>query len=521
MDSTNKKVKRRRGCPLILIIRDGWGINPHKEGNAIALGNTPFADSLVSEYPTCIVHTSGLAVGLPKGYQGNSEVGHLNLGAGRVVYQSLVRINNAIEKGKFFSNPKILDAYQNVLDNHSALHLMGLLQNQGVHAHINHLFALLELAKKKGIKDVVVHIFTDGRDTPPKSALGFIEQLKKKMKKLDIGRIGIVSGRYYAMDRDKRWKRTKLAYDALSQGKAASFSSAEEAVEDAYNKGETDEFIKPRKVGDYSGMQDNDSVIFYNYRFDRARQITKAFTEKDFGFFQREKRPKVHYLAFTKYYHELSSPVAFPPISMKNILGEVLSKNSLRQLRIAETEKYAHVTFFFNGQQDKPFPLEERILVPSPKVATYDTVPEMSAFKVTEKILKAIENDEFDVYILNFANPDMVGHTGVLEAAIKACETVDKCTKDVVAAITKKGGTAIIGADHGNAEMMLDEKTGKVVTAHTTNPVYYHLVSRLPELKNISLREGKLADIAPTMLDILGIDKPKEMKGQSLIINNS
>lgn len=511
-------MNKKFGLPLILIIRDGWGIRKEKKGNAIALAKTPFADSLILNYPTAIVEASGVAVGLPPGYQGNSEVGHLNLGAGRVVLESLVRINNEIDSGEFFYNKELSSLCKNVVRNGKRLHIMGLLQDQGVHAHINHLFALLELAKEYNVRDVIVHVFTDGRDTPPKSALDYIEAAEMKMKSLGIGRFGVIVGRYYAMDRDRRWERTKIAYDAIAYGKAEEFDDVSDAILDAYKNGESDEFIKPRKMKGYDGVRDGDGIIFYNYRLDRARQLTQAFVEPDFNGFDAD-RKMVEFVAFTRYYPEMRCKAAFPLPDMKNILGEVLSRNGLRQLRIAETEKYAHVTFFFNGQREEPFPLEQRILIHSPKVATYDMKPEMSAYAVKDKVIEAIKNDDFDVCILNFANPDMVGHTGNLDATIRACEVVDECCEEVVKAILSKGGIALVGADHGNAEEMLDERNN-VVTSHTTNPVYFHLVSN-DEFMKVKLKNGILADIAPTILDILGIEKPKEMDGKSLIVRKT
>lgn len=498
-----------RPKPVVLIIRDGWGIRKEKRGNAIALGNTPNSDSYIKEYPTCILKCHGKDVGLPGGYQGNSEVGHLNIGSGRIVTEMLTRINKSIKNRSFFRNKVLLDAVRNCKKNSSTFHIMGLVQDEGVHAHQRHCVALLELAKKEGLKDVVVHVFSDGRDTPPKSALEFIGYLKKHMKKLGVGKFGVLVGRYYAMDRDKRWKRTELAYNALVKAKGRKAKTVRQAVLDAYRKGETDEFIKPRIVGDFSGIRDKDSVVFFNYRLDRARQLTHAFIDKKFSYFRREKKD-VHFVCFAEYYDDLPLEPAFEEQHMKNILGEVLSKNNLKQLRSAETEKYAHVTFFFNGEIEKPFKGEDRVLVHSPKVPTYDMQPEMSAYKVTKKVLAEIKKGKHDVIIINYANGDMVGHTGKLKAAIKAVEVVDECVQKVVDAATARGGVCLVTADHGNCEDMVGDEE----TSHTTNDVYLHIIGLEKKAK---LKNGRLADIAPTMLRILGIKKPKEMTGKSLV----
>lgn len=512
-----KQEKAFKNLPFALIIRDGWGISKRKEGNAVLNANTPYADYILKNYPTSIVQTSGFAVGLPKGYQGNSEVGHITIGAGRIHYQSLQRINSAIEDRSFFRNKVIKGAFTNAKKKNSTVHLMGLLQDQGVHAHIEHLFALLDFAKQEHFKNVVIHIFTDGRDTPPKSAPSFLKRLEDKIRRVGFGRIGLVCGRFYAMDRDNRWERIVLAYKGLVDCEAPAFPNAYKAIKDAYSKGETDEFIKPRIVKGFEGIKDNDSVIFYNYRYDRARELTSVFTEKGFNEFPRTFRKGLYYACFTKYYDRLKAPVAFEPISMNNLLGQVISKNGLRQLRIAETEKYAHVTFFFNGQSDEISPLEVHRLIPSPKVTTYDTQPEMSAYLVCDEVLRAIKKDEFDVYIINFANPDMVGHTGVYKAAVRACEVVDECVKKVCDAILDKKGCCLVGADHGNAEEMIDPKLKQPMTSHTLNPVYYHLVSKDKKLMGKRLLNGGLSDIAPTILDLIGIDIPQDMTGISLL----
>jgi 2,3-bisphosphoglycerate-independent phosphoglycerate mutase len=503
--------------PIILIIRDGWGISKRKEGNAVLLGKTPNTDSYEKNYPHCSLKCHGEYVGLPAGNQGNSEVGHLNMGAGRVVYQSLTRIDKSVEDQSFFKNKAFLKAVDNCKKNNSALHIMGLVQDQGVHAVTRHCIALLELAKKQGLENVYVHAFTDGRDTPPKSAKNYLRQLQDAINNLGIGRIASVIGRYYVMDRDNRWERIELAYNALVKGEGKRFHGWKEAVLDAYENNETDEFIKPRLM-DFEGIKDKDSVIFFNYRLDRARQITHAFTEEKFDNFKREKRD-VLFVAFTDYYNKMDAEIAFPPITNKNLFGEIISKNKLYQLRIAETEKYAHVTFFFNGQDEIPFKNEVRVLINSPKVATYDLKPEMSAYEVTKALIDKINEDKYDVIILNFANGDMVGHTGILDAAIKAVETVDLCLGKIIDLVVKeKKGVALITADHGNCEQMIDYITNSPMTAHTTNDVPFILVSDREDLKKVKLQDGILADIAPTMLDILGIKKPKEMTGKSLII---
>ncbi len=499
---------------VILIIRDGWGINPKKDGNAVLLGKTPNSDSYEKDYPRCVLKCHGEYVGLPAGTQGNSEVGHLNIGAGRVVYQSLTRIDKSIEEGDFFENEAFLDAIENCKKNSSSLHLMGLVQDQGVHAVTRHCISLLELAKKKGVENVYVHAFTDGRDTPPKSAENYLRPLQDAINNMGVGRIASVMGRYYAMDRDNRWDRIELAYNALVKGEGKKLDSWKDALKDAYDNDESDEFIKPR-VFDFDGIQDKDSVIFFNYRLDRARQMTHAFTEEKFDKFDREKRD-VCYVAFTNYYDGMDAEIAFPPLTNKNLLGEVISSSGINQLRIAETEKYAHVTFFFNGQSETPFKNEVRVLIKSPNVATYDLQPEMSAYEVTNALLEKIEEDKYGLIILNFANGDMVGHTGKMDAAVKAVEAVDKCVGKIVDLFVKeKKGVALITADHGNCEQMMDYVRDDVMTAHTVNDVPFILVS--DDMKDVKLKDGILADIAPTILDVMGIDKPEDMTGNSLI----
>ncbi|MBD3204567.1 2,3-bisphosphoglycerate-independent phosphoglycerate mutase [Candidatus Woesearchaeota archaeon] len=501
--------------PIVLVIRDGYGINPHKKGNATKLAETPVSDSLIKNYPHSKLDPHGLAVGLPEGFQGSSEVGHLNIGAGRVVYQSLVRINKKIESGEFFKNKTLLKAIDYAKKNNSRIHLMGLVQDQGVHAHQDHLYALLKLCRDKNFKKVLIHFFSDGRDTPPRSAEKYLKELKQKIKEYSTGKIASIIGRYYAMDRDNRWKRTKLAYDAIASGKARTADSAEKAIKKAYENTENDEFIKPTIIKDYKGIKKNDVIIFFNYRYDRTRQLTKAFIEPDFDKF-KTKDIRIKFVAMMPYYKDLPCDVVFVEQKIKNNLGTVLSKKGLKQLRISETEKYAHVTFFFNSQIEKPYKREDRILVSSPKVATYDLKPEMSVYKITEKLIPEIKKDKYDFILVNLVNGDMVGHTGVLEAAIKGVEAVDVCLGKIRDTVKEKKGILVITADHGNCEEMIDYETGKILTAHTTNLVDFILVS--DELKNKKLKNGKLADIAPTILEIMNIKKPKEMTGESLIL---
>ncbi|OIO61513.1 2,3-bisphosphoglycerate-independent phosphoglycerate mutase [Candidatus Woesearchaeota archaeon CG_4_10_14_0_2_um_filter_33_10] len=495
--------------PLVLIIMDGWGIRREKKGNAILNARTPNYDFLMKNYPHSTLFPYGKYVGLPDGFIGNSEVGHLNIGAGRIVYQELTRISKAIKNKSFFKNMVLLNVLDNVKKNKSCLHLIGLLSDAGVHSHINHLFALLNMAKSNGIKNVYVHVITDGRDTLPGSAKKYIKSLEKELSRLRIGKIATVIGRYYAMDRNKSWARLKKAYDTIAYGNGLKSCSALEAFDNALKKGETDEFISPTAIAGYNGINKNDSMIFFNFRSDRAREICHAFTDKKFKFFKI--KSKFNLMCMCEYDKKIKAPVAFPPPKIKNNLGQVLSKNGLRQLRIAETEKYAHVTFFFNSGIEKPNSKEDRIIIPSPKVATYDLKPEMSAYKVRNECIKKIKSKKYNVIIINFANPDMVGHTGIIDAAVKAVEITDDCVGDVIREIQKLKGTVLITADHGNCEEMI----GKRKTSHTTNKVPFILVSG--QKKKIRLRNGILADIAPTMLDILKIKKPKEMTGKSLI----
>ncbi len=497
------------------MILDGYGLRDSGEGNAIAAAKKPNLDKLFSSYPNSTLEASGISVGLPEGQMGNSEVGHLNIGAGRIVYQDLTKITKSIRDGDFFKNIPLLDAIRNVKVNGTSLHLMGLLSDGGVHSHNSHLYAFLEMAKKHGIKKVYVHAFLDGRDVPPKSALTYISEAEKKMKVL-IGEFASISGRYYAMDRDKRWDRVEKAYDAMTSGLGNTADSALQAVENAYASGETDEFVTPtiilKNKKPVSLISDKDSVIFFNFRSDRAREITRALTDDDFRDFKRAVYPHTHFVCLTQYDETLKVPVAYPSESLKNILADALSEHNLKQLRIAETEKYAHVTFFFNGGRETPVKGEERLLIPSPKVATYDLQPEMSAFEVTDEVMKAISSGKYDIIILNYANLDMVGHTGVFDAAVAAVEAIDECIDRVFSAIMAAGGLLIITADHGNAEQMKDE-TGGIHTAHTCDPVPFLFCEN-----GVSLKNGILADIAPTLIEILGIEKPEEMTGQSLII---
>ncbi len=509
--------------PLALIILDGWGMCSNVKGNAIMNARTPNMNKFFNLYPHTELSCSGEDVGLPAGQMGNSEVGHLNIGAGRVVYQELTRISKAVKDGDFFNNAVLLKALEHSLENNSSLHLIGLLSDGGVHSHIEHLFALLELAGRYNLKKVFVHCFLDGRDVPPDNALQYIKQLEDKINEIGTGKIATVMGRYYAMDRDRRWERTHLAYQAMVEGKGLQTNSAGAAVIDSYQRGEYDEFVRPTVVLDESGnptgvIKDGDSVIFFNFRPDRARQITRAFVDREFtGFARNGRLENLYFVCMAQYDREIEAPVAFMPQVLKNTLGEVLSKKGIKQLRLAETEKYAHVTFFFNGGVEAPNPGEERILVPSPKVATYDQKPEMSANEVTEEFIEQLEKNHFKVIILNFANPDMVGHTGDMQATIKAIETVDQCLGRIVERMLEKDGVVLITADHGNAECMKDEM-GNSVTAHTTSPVPFILIGE--KYKNLSLKKGRLEDVAPTVLELLGLEKPAEMTGNSLILGN-
>ena len=503
----------------MLMILDGFGENGNKNGNAVELANTPNIDRLMKIWPTTDIHASELSVGLPEGQMGNSEVGHTNIGAGRIVYQELTKITKSIEDGDFFAIPELVEAIENCKKNNSKLHILGLLSDGGVHSHIRHLFAILELAKRKDFENVYVHCFTDGRDTAPTSGESYIAQLEEKMKEKGVGKIATISGRFYAMDRDKRWNRIQKAYDAMVNGNGIKATSAIAAVESSYQKEVFDEFIEPTVIcnGDrpVATIGDNDSVIFFNFRPDRAREISRTLVDPEFNDFETRKDLDLCFVCMTPYDETLPNvDVAFKKEHLKNTFGEYISNLGYTQLRIAETEKYAHVTFFFNGGQEKQYPGEDRILVPSPKVETYDMQPEMSAPEVTEKVLDAINSRKYDVIILNYANPDMVGHTGNLDAAIKAIEEIDKDVGKVVEAIRANEGVLLITADHGNSEQMVDYTTGEPQTSHTTNPVPLILVG----METAKLKSGKLADLAPTMLDIMGLEKPAEMTGESIII---
>jgi len=502
----------------MLMILDGFGENESENANAIKLSQTPNIDKLMKTCPTTQILTSGLNVGLPDGQMGNSEVGHTNIGAGRIVYQELTRITKSIEDGDFFSNPELVGAIENCKKNNSKLHIMGLLSDGGVHSHIRHLYAILELAKRKDFEEVYVHCFMDGRDTPPASGENYITLLEEKMKEKGVGKIASISGRFYAMDRDKRWQRIQKAYDALVNGIGEKSASATSAIEGSYQKEIFDEFIEPTVIVNgetpVATIGENDSVIFFNFRPDRAREITRTLVDTEFNEFET-KNLNLYFVCMTSYDETMPNvQIAFKKAELTNTFGEYISNKGLTQLRIAETEKYAHVTFFFNGGEEKQYKGEERILVPSPKVETYDMKPEMSAYEVTEKVIEAINSEKYDCIILNYANPDMVGHTGNLEAAIKAIETIDECVGKVVETVEKQEGVILITADHGNAEQMVDYKTGEPHTAHTTNPVPLILVG----MESAKLKEGRLADLAPTMLDIMGLEKPEEMTGESIII---
>ena len=507
--------------PVMLIILDGFGIGKKYSGNAVSLANTPNFTRLSKEYPTTTLEASGLAVGLPPGQMGNSEVGHLNIGSGRVVYQELTRITKAIMDGDFFEKQVFLEAIDNAKKNNSKIHLIGLVSDGGVHSHNTHLYALLELMKMHNQEEVYVHAILDGRDVPPNVGRQHIQELMAKMDEIGVGKIATVSGRYYAMDRDKRWDRTQLAYDAMTIGKGIQSDSPIKAVENSYEVDVNDEFILPTVITENSlpvaTVETGDSVIFFNFRPDRGRQITRAFVDNEFDGFLREKIVSTYYVTMTEYDKTIPNVhVAYTNDELVNTIGEYISNKGLYQLRAAETEKYAHVTFFFNGGREQPFINEDRVLIQSPKVATYDLKPEMSAFELKEEILNRLRMDKYDLFIVNFANPDMVGHTGIVSAVIKAVETVDTCLGEIIDLLEIKGGSAIVTSDHGNAEVLVNEEDGSPITSHTTNKVPLILVGD----KKIKLREGILADLSPTILDLLGLEKPKEMTGSSLIIEN-
>lgn len=510
--------------PTVLMILDGFGLNGDSNGNAVALAETPNLDRLMKECPFVKGNASGLSVGLPDGQMGNSEVGHLNMGAGRIVYQELTRITKEIEEGTFFKNPELLRAVENVKKNGSDLHLYGLLSDGGVHSHNTHLYGLLELAKREGVENVYVHCFLDGRDTSPTSGKGFIEALEAKMKEIGVGKIAGICGRYYVMDRDNRWDRVEAAYRALTLGEGVRAKSAVEAISASYAEDKTDEFVMPTVIEEHgvpaATIKDGDSIIFFNFRPDRAREITRTFCADEFDGFDRGPRKQVTYVCFSEY--DVTIPnktIAFKKVELSNTFGQFLAAHQMTQARIAETEKYAHVTFFFNGGVEEPNPGEDRILVNSPKVATYDLQPEMSAPAVCDKLVEAIESGKYDVIIINFANPDMVGHTGVLDAAIKAVGTVDACVGRAVDALKKADGQMFICADHGNAEQLIDYENGGSFTAHTINPVPFILVNYDPAY---TLKEGGcLADIIPTLIEMMGMEQPAEMTGKSLLVKKA
>ncbi len=498
---------------VVLLIMDGWGWREETEANAVRLAKTPVVDGLWARYPRTLIEASGPWVGLPDGQMGNSEVGHLNLGAGRVVYQDIVRIDRAIKDGSLLANAALVEAMERVRTT-GALHLVGLLSDGGVHSHEQHLYALLKMAKQRGVPRVFVHAIMDGRDTAPHGGEGYLRALEDRMRAEGVGSIATVVGRYYAMDRDKRWERTQRAYDLFTLGEGAVAASAAAAIRRSYDAGVTDEFVEPVLVDRAGLVRDGDSVVFYNFRADRARQITHAFTDATFAGFERRAHPRVHYVGMARYQETLHIPTVFAPESRTNILVDTAAAASKTTLRIAETEKYAHVTYFFNGGEETEYPGETRVLIPSAKVATYDLKPEMSAYEVTDALVKEIRSDRHDYVICNFANPDMVGHTGVLAAAIKACETVDACVGRVLEAIDLDRTAVVVTADHGNAELMVDPATGGPHTAHTTNPVPCILVD--PSYRGKLIDGGSLRDIAPTILDYLGVARPREMTGRDL-----
>ncbi|HXQ73748.1 MAG TPA: 2,3-bisphosphoglycerate-independent phosphoglycerate mutase [Pyrinomonadaceae bacterium] len=512
-------MSKKRG-PLALIIIDGWGYSAARDGNAIALAATPFYDELCEKYPQTLLEAHGSRVGLPAGVMGNSEVGHLNIGSGRVIRMDVSLVDHEIDTGEFYDNKVLVSAIEGARDRDKALHLMGLCSDGQVHSSLTHLYALLKLAKDRGMQRVYIHCFLDGRDTPPSSAAHYLATLQQKLTTIGVGEIATVVGRYYAMDRDKRWERTKRAYDLLVHGVGSVSKDPIAAVKESYERGVTDEFVEPilivRETAEaVATIKDGDAVIFFNFRPDRARQLTRTLTVSGFNEFDVSDRPKVDFVCFTMYDQTFDLPIAFPPRHHRNVLAEVWGGLRVRNFRLAETEKYAHVTYFFNGGVEKEFACEQRLLVPSPKIATYDLQPEMSAFKVTDKFLRGVDEGETDVFVVNFANPDMVGHTGKLDKTIEACQYVDTCLGWITKRIREAHGTTIITADHGNAEQMIDLLTGSPHTAHTTNPVPLHLIDE--EMIGVKLREGgALEDVAPTMLALLGLDKPVEMTGRDL-----
>lgn len=508
--------------PALLLIMDGYGISDEIEGNAVAQANTPNLDYIFAEYPNSKLSASGEDVGLPKSQMGNSEVGHMNIGAGRPVYQELLLITKRIESGEFFKNPAFLSTAAHIKKHESSLHLLGLLSDGGVHSHIKHLKALLLLAKRENIQNVYVHAVLDGRDVPPRCAIKYIEEIEEFMSDISLGEIASISGRYYTMDRDKRWERIKSAYDMMVCGEALEANSAKRALSNAYERDESDEFVTPTLIvsGDNKHIiRSNDAVIMFNFRPDRAREISRTLTDLEFDGFERNCFPaNLKYICMTRYDESLNNvEIAYPPEKLKNTLGEYISNLGLKQLRIAETEKYAHVTFFFNGGVEAPYPNEHRILIPSPKVTTYDLQPEMSAYELTDKLLPIIKNEDYDLIIVNFANPDMVGHTGIMSAAIKAVEAVDSCIGKITKAVIEKGGFVLLTADHGNADTMQDNN-GKAITAHSLNPVPFAFIYDKDAVNDrFIISDGKLCDIAPTLLNLINLPVPVEMSGKNLI----
>ena len=512
-------MSKRRG-PLALIVIDGWGHSAAREGNAIALAATPFYDELSEKYPSTLLEAHGSRVGLPAGVMGNSEVGHLNIGSGRVIRMDVSLVDHEIETGEFFRNATLTHAMERARNHRQALHLMGLISDGQVHSSLTHLYALLKMAKDHGLERVYVHCFLDGRDTPPASGANYISQLQRKIDEIGCGEIATIVGRYYAMDRDKRWERTERAYDLLAKAIGERATDPITAIKQSYERGVTDEFVEPIAMVRSEGspvatINSDDSVIFFNFRPDRARQLTRALALDQFSEFPVSDRPRVEFVCFTMYDNTFNLPVAFPPRVHRNVLAEVFGKVCVRNYRLAETEKYAHVTYFFNGGVEQEYPCERRLLVPSPKIATYDLEPEMSAFKVTDKLLRAIDEGDTDVFVINFANPDMVGHTGKLDKTIEACQYVDTCLGWITKRMRSAGGITLITADHGNAEQMIDPLTGNPHTAHTTNPVPFHLIDE--GSTGAKLRSGSaLEDVAPTMLGLLGIEQPEDMTGRDL-----